>query len=52
MVLSFDRLDDKLKDMGKIIYFIRDVVPLMFDINHYHERFCIYNLSDVLIMNR
>ena len=45
--------DDKLKDMQvKIICFIHDVVPLMFDSNYYlmKEYMYMYNLSDVLIV--
>ena len=51
---EFDRvLFDKLKDMQvKIVCFIHDVVPLMFDSNYYlmDEYMYMYNLSDVLIV--
>lgn len=51
---EFDRLlFDKLKDMQvKIICFIHDVVPLMFDSNYYlmKDYMYMYNLSDVLIV--
>ena len=51
---EFDRvLFDKLKDMQvKIVCFIHDVVPLMFDSNYYlmKEYMYMYNLSDVLIV--
>ena len=51
---EFDRLFfDKLKDMQvKIVCFIHDVVPLMFDSNYYlmNEYMYMYNLSDVIIV--